>query len=53
MQPRDDERVTGVKLPTVHERHGQIVFPDNAGWLNAAHDLAKDAAFTHELLPQI
>lgn len=40
---RNHERVTGVKLPQIDERHGEVVFPDDTGRQRTAHDLAEGA----------
>ena len=50
---RNDECVTGVKLPKIYEGQGELVFPDDTSGLRSECDLAEDAFFIHESLPQI
>jgi len=41
---RNDERVTGVKLPQVDERQSEVVFPHDARRQRTAHDLTEGAS---------
>src|SRR5579871_4882116 len=50
---RDHQREAGVKLPTIHKRHRQLVLPDDASRLCPAHNFTKDTSHIHASLPRL